>query len=85
MEASVGDGGAVAPAGSHQQHGEHSPLTTLYALEHTIAQRRAELGQPQGALFLRGESRGRGKRGCAAGLAPLPGLRPKPGPAPQGG
>lgn len=46
-EAAVGDGGAVSSCGQHEAHHEHSPATTLLALERTIAQRRAEMGRPQ--------------------------------------
>ncbi len=39
--------GAVASEGAHD-HAGHVPRTTLFALEDTIAQRRAALAQPQG-------------------------------------
>jgi phosphoribosyl-ATP pyrophosphohydrolase len=37
----------VSSAGRHERPEEHSPATTLYALERTIAARRREMGQPQ--------------------------------------
>ncbi|GBF97761.1 hypothetical protein Rsub_10186 [Raphidocelis subcapitata] len=46
-EAEVGADGGVSSAGRHEHHADHSPATTLYALERTIAQRRAEMGQQQ--------------------------------------
>ncbi len=45
-EAEVGEDGGISTTGRHEHHAEHSPATTLYALERTIAQRRAEAGRP---------------------------------------
>jgi hypothetical protein len=41
----VGSDAAVSCQGSSEQHDQHAPLTTLMALEHTIQQRRQEIGK----------------------------------------
>eukprot|EP00879_Flechtneria_rotunda_P011546 GHRR01012060.1.p1 GENE.GHRR01012060.1~~GHRR01012060.1.p1 ORF type:complete len:313 (+),score=84.63 GHRR01012060.1:374-1312(+) len=47
-EAKLKQDGQIAVEGAHQQHGDHAPLTTLMALEHTIQQRRIAIEQQTG-------------------------------------
>jgi hypothetical protein len=47
-EVRVSAEGGVSCEGLHEQHAQHAPLTTLMALEETIAQRKREMAHQTG-------------------------------------